>query len=109
MQQRAERTQPLFWRLHMAPNKKIAMRDGDWKILANLELTEFELYNLQTDPKEENDLQTKETERFNTLKTKLIAHNSAVEAEGPDWWKRLSPNGGADPKKAGKKGKKAKE
>ena len=105
----AERTQPLFWRLHMAPNKKIAMRDGDWKILANLELTEFELYNLQTDPKEENDLQTKETERFNTLKTKLIAHNSAVEAEGPDWWKRLSPNGGADPKKAGKKGKKAKE
>jgi len=104
-----ERTQPLFWRLHMAPNKKIAMRDGDWKILANLELTEFELYNLQTDPKEENDLQTKETERFNALKAKLIAHNSAVEAEGPDWWKRLSPNGGADPKKAGKKGKKAKE
>ena len=39
----------------------------------------------------------------------LIAHNSAVEAEGPDWWKRLSPNGGADPKKAGKKGKKAKD
>ena len=104
-----ERTQPLFWRLHMAPNKKIAMRDGDWKILANLELTEFELYNLQTDPKEENDLQTKEAERFNALKAKLIAHNSAVEAEGPDWWKRLSPNGGADPKKAGKKGKKAKE
>jgi arylsulfatase A len=93
----------------MAPNKKIAMRDGDWKILANLELTEFELYNLQTDPKEENDLQTKEVERFNALKTKLIAHNSAVEAEGPDWWKRLSPNGGADPKKAGKNGKKAKD
>jgi arylsulfatase A len=105
-----ERTQPLFWRLHMAPNKKIAMRDGDWKILANLELTEFELYNLKADPKEEDDLQAKEADRFNALKTKLIAHNAAVEAEGPDWWKRLSPNGGADPKKAaGKKKKKAQE
>ena len=29
------RPQPLFWRLHMAPNAKIAMRVDDWKILAD--------------------------------------------------------------------------
>lgn len=26
-----KRPQPLYWRLHMAPNAKIAMREGDWK------------------------------------------------------------------------------
>jgi arylsulfatase A-like enzyme len=55
-----ERPQPLFWRLHMAPNAKIAMRVDDWKILANAELTEFELYNLKTIPKETTDLKDKE-------------------------------------------------
>ena len=104
-----ERPQPLFWRLHMAPNAKIAMRVDDWKILANAELTEFELYNLQDDPKEKTDLQDKESQRFHELKGRLIEHNAKIDAEGPDWWQRLSPNGGADPKKAGKKKKKATE
>ena len=33
-------------------------------------------------------------ERFAALKTQLIQHNAQIDAEGPDWWKRLSPNGG---------------
>jgi arylsulfatase A len=104
-----ERPQPLFWRLHMAPNAKIAMRVDDWKILANAELTEFELYNLHNDPKETTDLKDQEFQRFHELKGRLLETNAKIEAEGPDWWKRLSPNGGADPKKAGKKKKKAAE
>ena len=48
---KVKRRQPLYWRLHMAPNAKIAMRVDDWKILANAELTEFELYHLQADPR----------------------------------------------------------
>lgn len=104
-----ERPQPLFWRLHMAPNAKIAMRVDDWKILANAELTEFELYDLKNDPKETTDLKDKQSQRFQDLKACLIEHNAKIDAEGPDWWKRLSPNGGADPKKAGKKKKKATE
>lgn len=103
-----ERPQPLFWRLHMAPNAKIALRVDDWKILANAELTEFELYDLESDPKETTDLKEKESRRFQELKARLIAHNAQVDAEGPDWWKRLSPNGGTDPKRAsGKKKRKA--
>lgn len=89
-----KRPQPLFWRLHMAPNAKIAMREGDWKILANAELTEFELYNLKADPFETTDLKDKESRLFHEMKGRLIAHNAAIDAEGPDWWKRLSPNGG---------------
>jgi arylsulfatase A len=91
---RLDRPQPLFWRLHMAPNMKIAMRVDDWKILADETLTEFELYNLKTDEKETTDQKDKEPERFAAMKTQLIQHNASIDAEGPDWWKRLSPNGG---------------
>ena len=89
-----ERPQPLFWRLHMAPNAKLAMRVGDWKILANAELTEFELYNLASDPKETTDLKDREPRRFAALRDQLIQHNAVIDGEGPDWWKTLTPNGG---------------
>ena len=106
---KVERPQPLYWRLHMAPNMKMAMRVEDWKILANAELTEFELFNLKTDPKEATDLKSAEPQRFAALREQLLKHNAAVDADGPEWWKTLSPNGGkakADettPKKKGKK------
>ena len=86
----------------MAPNAKIAMRVGDWKILADETLSEFELYDLKADPKEATDLKEKEAARFETMKKQLAAHNAEVEAEGPDWWKRLSPSGGNS--KSAKKG-----
>lgn len=108
---RVERPQPLFWRLHMAPNAKIAMRVDDWKILADETLTTFELYNLKADPKEETDLQEKEPARFAALKDQLLKHNATINAEGPDWWQRLSPSGGtvkgANDGKKKKKKKKA--
>jgi arylsulfatase A len=91
---RVERPQPLYWRLHMAPNAKIAMRVDDWKLLADADLADFELYDLKADPRETADLKEKEPQRFAALREQLIKHNAAVEAEGPDWWKRLSPSGG---------------
>lgn len=105
---RLDRPQPLFWRLHMAPNMKIAMRVDDWKILADETLTEFELYNLKDDEKETTDLKDKEPERFAAMKTQLIQHNASIDAEGPDWWKRLSPNGGKPKEADGAKKKKKK-
>lgn len=105
---KVERPQPLFWRLHMAPNAKIAMRVDEWKILANAELTSFELYDIQKDPAESTDLKDQEAARFATLKEQLIKHNASIDAEGPDWWKRLSPNGGKPPgANEGRKKKKA--
>ncbi|MDX2039535.1 MAG: sulfatase-like hydrolase/transferase [Isosphaeraceae bacterium] len=101
------RARPLFWRLDMAPNDRhLALRDGDWKIIASKSLDEFELYDLGADPRETTDLSTREPERFKELKRRLIEMNAEVVAEGPDWWRRLSDNG-AMPKGATAKKKKA--
>lgn len=78
----------------MAPNAKIAIRVGDWKLLANGDLTQFELYNLQDDERESNDVKDRQPQRFAQLRDQLMALNSEIEAEGPDWWRRLSANGG---------------
>lgn len=102
-----ERVQPLFWRLLMAPNMKMAMRVGDWKILADEAMQKFELYDLKNDPKETQDRQSQEVARFAQMRTQLMQHVAAVDSEGPDWWRRLSPNGGADPTKQANKKKKA--
>jgi arylsulfatase A len=91
------RKAPLYWRLNMAPPKEnlhMALRDGDWKLLASQDFTHFELYNLKTDPQEKTDLKANESERFNALRQVLEKRNTEIEQEGPDWWKRLSPNGG---------------
>jgi arylsulfatase A len=97
------RTHPLFWRLDMAPHGlQLALRSGDWKLLASRELNRFELYNIKDDPKEMRDLQTTQPERFASLRRELTALNAQVEAEGPDWWKRLNPNGGGPLKERGR-------
>jgi len=91
-----ERPQPLYWRLHMAPNAKMAMRVGDWKILADEKLEQFELYHLSEDQQEAKDLKDQEAEKFAELRAQLVRHTAAIDAEGPDWWKTLSPNGGQE-------------
>jgi arylsulfatase A len=97
-----QRQAPLYWRLNMAPPKEnlhMALRDGDWKLLAAQDFTHFELYNLKADPQETTDLKAKEPERFSALRKTLETRNAEIEQEGPDWWKRLSPNGGGPLKK----------
>jgi arylsulfatase A-like enzyme len=100
-----ERPQPLYWRLHMAPNAQYAMRVGDWKLLADATLTQYELYNLRSDPAESKELSKEETARFTEMRERFLAHNAAVEAEGPDWWKRLNASGGKATEAGGAKGK----
>lgn len=92
-----ERPQPLFWRLDMAPNAKIAMRAGDIKILADPGRGTFEMYDLKKDPQETTDLREIKSAQFAELKKRLLEHNALIEAEGPDWWKRLNPSGGLLP------------
>jgi arylsulfatase A len=95
-----ERKVPLYWRLRMAPfGLHVAMRKGDWKLLASEDLVKFELYNLKDDPKETTDLREKDPTRFEAMRKELTALHGKIEAEGPDWWKRLSPNGGGPIKK----------
>jgi arylsulfatase A len=100
------RTVPMYWRLHMAPNNlHMAMRQGDWKILASADLAKLELYNLKDDPRETTDLAERQPERLAQMKKDLVSLTAEIDKEGPDWWKRLDPNGGWPPgkKKAKKK------
>lgn len=86
------RKQPLYWRNHLAPlNSRVAMRVGDWKIIGSDDLTQFELYQVQTDWQEKNDLSKTEVTRFEKLKQQLIEHDAAVLEDGPDWWKNDKP------------------
>lgn len=83
-----ERKVPMYWRYHDARGgPKIAMRVGDWKILTNLEWSNFEMYNLKDDPKETNNLATKESQKFAEMKAAFVKLNAEIEKEGPTWWK----------------------
>jgi arylsulfatase A len=79
-----KRTQPLYWRTHIAPPScRVALRIDDWKIVANEDLTKFELYNLEQDWKEQTDLSAKNPKKFEEMKAALIEMDKQVKAEGP--------------------------
>ncbi|MFM7922971.1 MAG: hypothetical protein ACKPJJ_22340, partial [Planctomycetaceae bacterium] len=61
-------------------------------------MEKFELYDLRSDERETTDLREREPEKFAELRAMLTALTAEVDAEGPDWWKTLSPNGGSQPK-----------
>ena len=83
-----DRQQPLYWRNHLAQEEfRVAMRDGDWKIIGSDDLTKFELYNVRDDWQETTDLSAMHPEKFDELCDRLVAHDAAVLQEGPDWWK----------------------
>ena len=84
-----ERKVPLFWRTHVSPpDNRVAMRIGDWKLVGNDELTKFQLYEIQKDWKEENDLAASMPEKTEEMKQKLLEVWKDIESEGPDhWWK----------------------
>lgn len=86
-----ERKRPLYWRSHLAPGEfKVAMRQGDWTLLANVELSKFELYNLKNDPGQTTNLSSKEAARLQTMRDALTTLHHEIEAEGPTWWKGYS-------------------
>ena len=90
--QPVERSEPLYWRNHLAPEQyRVALRVGDWKIIGSNDLTSFELYNIAEDWQEMSDLSEKYPDRFEELKARLIAYDKSVLAEGPDWWKEDKP------------------
>ena len=81
------REKPLYWRNNRR-EFNIALRDGDWKILARSDQTGFELYNLVVDPRETTDQSGLEPEIFERLKKALIKYDNEVLEEGPGWWSK---------------------
>ncbi len=101
------RQEPLYWHFNRAAGRyQVALREGDWKILARLdqlsapgnsitaadeaafqaaEPTEFALYNLRQDPSETTDHSQTENEVFVKLKARLVAKYREVRDESPTW------------------------
>ena len=99
-----DRPVPLFWRTHIAPaDSHAAMRIDEWKIVANEELTRFQLYQIEEDWKEEHDLAAEKPEKLAEMKAKFLQVWNDVEAEGPsDWWKNEPKREKGKKKAAGK-------
>ncbi|WP_442506823.1 sulfatase [Novipirellula sp. SH528] len=89
-----ERPVPMFWRTHIAPeNSHAAMRIDNWKLVVNKDLTKFQLYEIETDWKEEHDLASEMPEKLSEMKTKFLEVWNDVEEEGPsEWWENEAEN-----------------
>jgi arylsulfatase A-like enzyme len=78
--------------------QKAALVDNGFKLLTNdLAKGPFELYDLEADPKETQDLSASQPERFEKMKVELLAWSASVDASfaGQDYpERRVSP---ADP------------
>lgn len=102
------RERPLYWQFHFAGTAPdVAIRSGDWKLLATLDLPEFprgadittemmtslksaqpvawELYNLATDGLERTDLSAEYPDVLRDLQQQLRAMHAEVSEESPVW------------------------
>jgi arylsulfatase A len=101
------RTTPLYWHFNQAfGGPLVALRTGDWKILATLdksqpagtvispqtesdfktaELKDFELYNLREDIGEKNNLSSTQPAKLAEMKSLLAAKYQEVRQESPTW------------------------
>ena len=81
------RKTPLYWRYDKATSKPytVAMRQGDWKILADNHITKFELYNLRQDVAEKQNLAEREPKRLEAMKKVLAKLHAEIDIEGPKW------------------------
>ena len=81
-----QRQRPLYWQYDKAlGGATSALRDGDWKILADAGLKRFELYNLKGDVGERHDLAESRPERLKSMAHALRRIHAEVKAEGPTW------------------------
>jgi arylsulfatase A len=101
-----KRETPLFWLYCMAKSKpKVAMREGDWKLVAHWDVAEefsevtpeairalkrarlvsFELYNLREDIGEKHDLAAEQPERVRTMSATLRRLFTGVQETCPIW------------------------
>jgi arylsulfatase A len=88
-----DRPEPLYWRW----GGRVAMREGDWKLVADEALETPELYNLAADEAETEDRAAEEPDRLAGMLARLRAHTAEIEAEGPGWWRSEGWNGRKKP------------
>ncbi|MCX6997112.1 MAG: sulfatase [Kiritimatiellaeota bacterium] len=79
--QSLQRAIPLYWRCVLAQGPEMALRDGDWKILADAKLTKFELYNIKADWQEKDNLAAGQPARLEELKRELVEVVAGIRKE----------------------------
>ncbi len=88
---------PVFWHYPHYGNQcgfpSSAIREGDWKLIENLDDGALVLFNLKTDPSEQYDQAASQAERLAQMHARLRAWRDEVGAKLP------SPNPGFDPAK----------
>jgi arylsulfatase A len=90
--------QPLFWHFphysnHGAQSPGGAVRYGDYKLIEYYENNSFQLFNIKTDPGEENDLAKSEPGKAKELLTILHNWRKEVHAKMPAANPKYNPNG----------------
>ena len=102
----------MWWLWHARGGYEVAMRDGDYKILATMRpqaepggfadarqpqdwtimqfikeanLGRFEMFNVTEDPSETTNLASAQPERFDSLKRRMIDLHAEIRAEGPEY------------------------
>ena len=84
---RIDRKQPLYWQFttfdthHFGDSPflgQYAVRDGDWKLIADEGLENFELFNLRDDPAESRNVAESERGQLQRLRDKMDAINESV-------------------------------
>ncbi|MCP5535506.1 MAG: sulfatase-like hydrolase/transferase [Akkermansiaceae bacterium] len=84
-----KRSVPLFWRTHVSdPSCRVAVRVGDWKLVANDAMDKFQLFNIGEDPGEQKNLAEAMPEKLDELKKLMQETWKDIEKEGPsEWWR----------------------
>ncbi|MBS1808702.1 MAG: hypothetical protein JST84_10965 [Acidobacteria bacterium] len=80
--------QPLYWQYDNArsvePNHlavpKLALRDGDWKLLSHLGFDQLELYNVRRDPGETHNQAQQQPARVRTMLKTLRQKYEEIKA-----------------------------
>lgn len=83
------RVAPLYWQYDHAvtaannnlPVPKVALRAGDWKLLAYAGFAKYELYNLKNDPGETRDLAASEPARVAMMAEQMRRLHAEINAE----------------------------
>ncbi len=76
----SKRSKSIFWEYrfsswgrHIQKSPRLAMRDGDWKLLMNPDGSRVELYNLAKEPNETANVAEYETAKVKEMSAKLLA------------------------------------
>ena len=78
-----------YWHFPHRQDPSSAVIEGDWKLVHRIVTGQYELFDLEADPEEENDLAAEHPERVKHLARMLEEHLQATGAQrmrpNPEW------------------------